>query len=423
MSSPAPSGPAHEATPRPKAPPAASASSDSVTTSAGSRPSHTRGPSQGANTPQPPVGGTAGGRRGARATTADPLSDRATTILIRRILCPQISDKGKASPPLIEDLLPPLTSRNDVDLQLYALIAIILREFVQNWYNKITPDETFVAEIVHIIAHITRALEQRLRKTDLESLLLDEIPSLLDKHITEQRMIQSYSTLFKPIQKSIAEQAKNEAAYRQLLVHAVLVTLLPTEDLQNGCLAALVGQIFSELIIANAVANKLSEPWMIYEMLIIASRTILQKRTAGNEGIPGKLDTQGSSGKGRWSIYALFWTVLQWSFFATSFVRGLFTVILASRSVPFRALRSKTDDKNVTDHNARLETTQPASLSETRPEPVKVPVLAFRCWAAISNLIEMDARMPWLHGTLSLMQWIAMTGPGRIAGLDGRLDR
>ena len=79
--------------------------------------------------------------------------------------------------------MPPLTSRNDVDLQLYALISIILREYVQNWYNKITPDETFVDEIVQIIAHCTRALEQRLRKVDLESLVLDELPELFDTHV------------------------------------------------------------------------------------------------------------------------------------------------------------------------------------------------------------------------------------------------
>jgi hypothetical protein len=63
-------------------------------------------------------------------------------------------------------------------------LAVILKEFVQAWYSKITPDETFVAEIVQIIAHCTRAVEQRLRKVDLESLLLDEIPDLLDRHIT-----------------------------------------------------------------------------------------------------------------------------------------------------------------------------------------------------------------------------------------------
>ena len=56
--------------------------------------------------------------------------------------------------------------------------------FVQSWYGKITTDETFVAEVVHVVAHCTRALEQRFRKVDLESLMLDEIPDLLNKHIT-----------------------------------------------------------------------------------------------------------------------------------------------------------------------------------------------------------------------------------------------
>jgi hypothetical protein len=70
-----------------------------------------------------------------------------------------------------------------VDLELYAFIAIIIREFVQTWYTKITPDHKFVDEIVKIIAHCTRALEQRLRKVDLESLLFDELPDLLEVHI------------------------------------------------------------------------------------------------------------------------------------------------------------------------------------------------------------------------------------------------
>lgn len=77
-----------------------------------------------------------------------------------------------------------MTSRNDVDLQLYAFLAIVLRDFVQSWYGRITTDEAFVAEVVHTIAHCTRALEQRFRKVDLESLILDEIPELLESHIS-----------------------------------------------------------------------------------------------------------------------------------------------------------------------------------------------------------------------------------------------
>jgi hypothetical protein len=107
------------------------------------------------------------------------LSDRATTFLIRRTLCPQIADKNAP----ISDLLPPLTSSNDVDLQLYAFISIVIREFVYTWYAKVTPDQTFVEEVVKIIAHCTRGLEQRLRKVDLEALIFDELPELLDTHV------------------------------------------------------------------------------------------------------------------------------------------------------------------------------------------------------------------------------------------------
>ena len=126
-------------------------------------------------------------RRSARPVSVDFLSDKSTAAFIRRVLCAQHTpEKDRDSPAPIESLLPPLTSRNDVDLQLYALLSVILREYVQVWYNKITPDQAFVAEVVQIIAHCTRALEQRIRKVDLESLLLDELPDLLERHITSE---------------------------------------------------------------------------------------------------------------------------------------------------------------------------------------------------------------------------------------------
>lgn len=126
---------------------------------------------------------TPASRQNVRAPTADALSDRTTLFLIRRTLCSQLGDKGRITPAPIDEVLPPLTSSNEVDLQLYAFIAIIIREFVQTWYAKITPDQVFVEEVVKIIAHCTRALEQRLRNVDLESLLFDELPELLEVHV------------------------------------------------------------------------------------------------------------------------------------------------------------------------------------------------------------------------------------------------
>ena len=128
--------------------------------------------------PQTPVA-----RQSARLSSADPLSERATLFLIRRTLCSQLGEKVRSTPAPIDEILPPLTSSNEVDLQLYAFITIIIREFVHTWYTKITPDHVFVDEVVKIIAHCTRGLEQRLRKVDLESLLFDELPDLLEVHV------------------------------------------------------------------------------------------------------------------------------------------------------------------------------------------------------------------------------------------------
>ena len=115
-----------------------------------------------------------------RSSSTTDLSDKATAALIKRVLCP--SSHPSESRPL-DELLPPLTSSNEVDLQLYAIIAIVVKDLVYSWYGKITPDQTFVEEVVKIIAHCTTQLESRLRKVDIESLVLDEIPELVERHV------------------------------------------------------------------------------------------------------------------------------------------------------------------------------------------------------------------------------------------------
>ena len=116
-------------------------------------------------------------------TTANDVSDKATAALIRRVLVPYGGHGGADDAKSIDELLPPLTSSNEIDLQLYAIIAIVIKEFVISWYGKITPDHGFVEEVVRIIAHCTRALEQRARSLDVKSLVLDEIPQLIESHL------------------------------------------------------------------------------------------------------------------------------------------------------------------------------------------------------------------------------------------------
>ena len=130
---------------------------------------------------------------GARAQPAfNEASNSSETVrYIKSILCAQGSQGGILDASVktdvdsksLDELLPPLTSSNEVDVQLYAIIAVILNLFVQSWYQRITPDNEFIGEVVQIIAHCTRGIEQRLRFVDLEELLLDELPALLIAHI------------------------------------------------------------------------------------------------------------------------------------------------------------------------------------------------------------------------------------------------
>ncbi|KAL2164497.1 hypothetical protein VTH06DRAFT_3713 [Thermothelomyces fergusii] len=438
----APSPSARVPTPRPKTSRATSLVSESAPATKSRPNQQPHAPNEGAAQSQQP--GPA--RRGSRLASADPLSDKATAFLVRRVLCPQQADKGKSPPDSIEELLPPLTSRNDVDLQLYGLIAIIVREFVQSWYAKITTDETFVAEIVQIIAHITRALEQRVRRIDLESLLFDELPDLLDKHVTAYRiahdpMVQApvaanpreiYHSLcplpaLSPVPrpedpKSVSAQAENEAAYRQLLVDGFLALLLPTEDLQNGCLTALLGQILSELILGNAVANRLSQPWLIWELLILAARAAGAGKGAEQQMRSRRRSSTFSDVRTRLrhTAHAVFYTSLQWCLLAVSFIRTVLTILMTSGSLPSRVSRNESG-RGAAQRRSAHEAGDPAS--PTDPRSPKTPVLAFRCWSALSNLAEVDSRMPWLRGAISLLQWIAVMGPGRVAGFDTSLDR
>lgn len=112
-------------------------------------------------------------------------SEQATISLIRRVLIPHQSTSAVAANDVtsLAGELPPLTSSNAIDLQLYAILAVVVKEFINVWYSKITPDHGFVEETIHIVAHCSRAIEQRMRKLDAVTILLDGIPSLITDHI------------------------------------------------------------------------------------------------------------------------------------------------------------------------------------------------------------------------------------------------
>ncbi len=230
--------------------------------------------------------------------------------------------------------------------------------------------------------------------------------------------------------KSIQAQVDNEKAYRQLLVQGVLAVLLPTEDLENACLTALVGEVLSELVIGNLLANRISEPWLIWEGLIVLTRLAHKRDTIEPSSphhpqidpSPGPNNLQQASGRRPWSITKAFWTLVHWGFLTVHLIRLAIGAIILSRSLPPRPNATTRQVDSV--KPGYTEKSYDASTnSEPHPRPVKVPIADLSLWSCLANLLEMDVRMPWLTGALSMGQWAVMKGPGKLAGFNGGLDR
>lgn len=386
--------------------------------------------------------------------STESLTDRSTFSFVRRTLCSQLGDKGRSAFAAIDEILPPLTSSNEVDLQLYAFIAIVIREYIQTWYQKITSDQVFVEELVNIFAHCTRALEQRLRKVDLESLLFDEIPELLETHIhafhvshlpfhqppLEHDPRHIYHLLWplpplSPVpgdqqdEDSRQQQAENESSYRQLLVQGVLALLLPTEDLQNDCLRSLVTEILSESILGGGIGEKASEPWILWEgitkLAVVAKSQISQTKTQDptDQSVPSasKSNYQESTREENSNlnisqcIQRLFWLFLQYSFFVITAIHYLMTTYTASLS---QAYRNKSPKRRFSDESLINDADQLLAHQVS-----KKPLLDMKLWSCSATLLNLELRMPWLKAMFSMLQLAALTGPGKIGQTDGIIDK
>ncbi|KAH0169539.1 hypothetical protein KCU67_g3011, partial [Aureobasidium melanogenum] len=390
-------------------------------------------------------------------------SDEATVAFIKRTLCPhqltgpEGSRARNISQPLSE-LLPPLTTSHQVDLQLYALISIIIKDFVQAWYSRITPDHEFTDQVVHIIAHCTRAIEQRITAVDLEDLIFDELPELIDAHVTAYRTAYSgsYSSLlvadpreiyhainphpalspvpFEPGSLASSDQAENEAAWRQLLIQGVLSHLLPPEDLNNPPLRVLVTEIFSELIIGRGVCGNICEGWFIWD---VVSKLLAITRPPESEvqqeapPSPTRLEKFGlladdsddveeppavTTTSPVDTLSGMFLQVMQYAFLAFISIRAFFTALSDAATLPPRT-NSRADATHAElDDNGSL-------WQQSTHDSTKRPILGMSLWSCCSHLLSLDLQMPWLTTMGSYIQWLLICSSWKVGYTNSRLDR
>jgi hypothetical protein len=259
---------------------------------------------------------------------------------------------------------------------------------------------------------------------------------------------------------STVEQERNEQAWRQLLVQGVLAVLLPTEDVQNGCLRALVGEILAEMIVGKVLSNRLCEGWALWEIITHAIEAFQDRGSETGKGtergshkegnasvrsttanqleqfgllhrpLPAKaaaaaavVERQARAGSatgrraGTAALASTFWLVVKSGIVLVTAVRAVVWALMTMSS------------GNLPCRGTPTTTTKPWAAMEAggRQQPGRPatprPIVSMALWSTVANIVELSARMPWLAGLLSLAQLSMVAGPGRVGDTDGLLDR
>jgi hypothetical protein len=252
------------------------------------------------------------------------------------------------------------------------------------------------------------------------------------------------------VPSTTAEQRESESAWRQLIVQGVLIVLLPTEDLENACLRALVAEIFAEMILGNGISGKACEGWLLWESITSIAK-VLQTDAAKEKASqsddtgtgqsitrlerfgllsPARNEQLGSSSPlasseechETWGMFisGFWWAAIQYAFLAWIAVRAVVSSLATSSSLPTRSMSkgpSLAEPSNQS-HSLIVNTSQ-----SRRPLGIKRPVISMSLWSCIAQLAELSIRMPWLSGSISMLHWGLLAGPGKVGDTDGVLDR
>ena len=210
------------------------------------------------------------------------------------------------SAPKTFEQLPALTSSTNVDMELYAFIGLLLQQFVFSWYSRISFDQNgeFSNELIGVVAHMTRNIQQRIRAVDWGILLFDKLPIIFMRHMNAIRLAkeevgsrfsddfdddlekefvsrfiahnphfaltlddyESTKGLRLPKDKEKLESIlTKEKQYSRLLTSVIVSMLLPMEELDSEITKSLLVSILNDLVLKNLIES-LTDGFMIWSI-------------------------------------------------------------------------------------------------------------------------------------------------------------
>lgn len=198
--------------------------------------------------------------------------------LVRQVLLPD----SEESQNVLEQLPKPTSCSDAVNTEWYALVALICRHMVQSWYSRISDDPGFVQEMVEVLAKVSLDIDERLKKVDYETVLLDGLPYIIDTHFDAvDKAKKLRGTAFLPVasveeglrtyrpHRAISGDTRDssELVYQKLLSQQLTTILLKRQKIDSKVAHAFIAAILHDIVLAN-LFERLSEPWMLYEIII-----------------------------------------------------------------------------------------------------------------------------------------------------------
>ncbi|KAJ2785281.1 Canalicular multispecific organic anion transporter 2 [Coemansia javaensis] len=170
-----------------------------------------------------------------------------------------------------------------VNAAVGRLVRLVVRDFVQEWYQKVTDDGEFAAQIEAQLGQVANEVEKRCLRVDWVRFALFELPAVVQVHVRDAQQCTarlgtvyagretSLEAVFQSMQPhvALALAADSELVYLRRLAQELLRVLMPAEAQGDVVVHHLLREILACAVLRNAI-DTLSDPSTLNEGIIQA---------------------------------------------------------------------------------------------------------------------------------------------------------
>lgn len=139
------------------------------------------------------------------------------------------------------------------------ILSLIIKNFILNWYSKISTDDSFVNELKKLFRHITACLIIRIQKVNIEEFIINKLLNILLNHLNDfhenkknylSKDLNSVKRL--PNIHIALKNRQNEIDYLRKFVSTLLPKILPDEYKLKVSI-----DLLSEILVSNVLLKGL----------------------------------------------------------------------------------------------------------------------------------------------------------------------